>query len=264
MTTKIPRDILNSPSVAKQAHYVMGLIDRPAPKSGSRSSGARDQPRVPKGSPDGGEWTSEDGGAAGDFEDGSRAQSGFIQNAAYQTTKKSRPSKAQSPDQAKPAFSKEAEGLAKRWPLKGRLSAEQMAELVHASNHSGLPDELVIAQIWQESRFNPTVVSPSGEKNNHPTGLMQVKPKTFEDLKKNHPGLFDGITPNMLTDPAVNILAGTTYMADLMNQRGGSYKRALNEFGTKDIFANKFRNAAAALKRNPDKAIQILHDHVGN
>jgi hypothetical protein len=54
----LPKKILNSPSVSKQAEYVSKLLDRG--DSGGGSIG--DEPRVPKGSPDGGQWT-KDGGS---------------------------------------------------------------------------------------------------------------------------------------------------------------------------------------------------------
>ena len=61
---------------------------------------------------------------------------------------------------------------------------------------------LIVAQMYQESRFNPDAVSAAGAE-----GLMQLLPTTAEDL-----GIAD------LADPANNIQAGVRYLGMLRDQ----------------------------------------------
>ena len=61
---------------------------------------------------------------------------------------------------------------------------------------------LIVAQMYQESRFNPKAISDAGAE-----GLMQLLPTTAEDL-----GIAD------LADPALNIKAGVRYLSLLRDQ----------------------------------------------
>lgn len=73
---------------------------------------------------------------------------------------------------------------------------------------------LVYAIAWQESRFNPTAVSPKGA-----MGLMQLMPQTAAEVTG------DGklkAKPERLFDPQVNLTAGQGYMNWLM-ERGVGY-----------------------------------------
>jgi len=56
---------------------------------------------------------------------------------------------------------------------------------------------LIVAQMWQESNFNPKAVSPVGAQ-----GLLQVMPRTGEDMGY----------PPPLFDPEKNVKAGVKYM----------------------------------------------------
>lgn len=58
--------------------------------------------------------------------------------------------------------------------------------------------KLLTAQIYRESRFNPSAISSRGA-----IGLMQVMPQTGQQF---------GVQPNELTTPEKNILAGTKFI----------------------------------------------------
>ncbi len=70
------------------------------------------------------------------------------------------------------------------------------------SRKNGLDPRLVYALIEQESRFNPTAVSPKGAQ-----GLMQIMPDTQKLLGLTEP-----------FDPERNIAAGTKYLKAMMDK----------------------------------------------
>ncbi|MCP3063889.1 transglycosylase SLT domain-containing protein [Myxococcus sp. K38C18041901] len=86
-----------------------------------------------------------------------------------------------------------------------------------AAAKTGVPAEMLAAQIWQESRGDLAAVTTNGGNGLKDTGLMQVNPNTFQELQAKHPEL----AGKDLSDPATNILAGACYMKDMKEQFGG-------------------------------------------
>lgn len=80
-----------------------------------------------------------------------------------------------------------------------------------AEAQTGVPANLIAAQIKQESGGNPGIFSPAGA-----GGLMQLMPETAAGL-----GVSD------VTDPEQNILGGATYMAQMLDMFGGDVSTAL-------------------------------------
>ena len=66
-----------------------------------------------------------------------------------------------------------------------------------AAKEYGFDWRLIVAQMWQESSFNPKAVSPAGAQ-----GLLQVMPRTAEEMGYPHP----------LFEPGRAISAGVKYL----------------------------------------------------
>jgi soluble lytic murein transglycosylase len=87
----------------------------------------------------------------------------------------------------------------------------------------GVDSHLIHAIMRQESGFNPKVTSPAGA-----MGLMQLMPKTASAIaKKKGYRHHDG---KLHSDPSYNILVGTHYFKEMLDQFQGSYLLAIAAF----------------------------------
>lgn len=109
-----------------------------------------------------------------------------------------------------------------------------------ASAKTGMPAEMLAAQIWQESRGNLEAVSTNGGNGLTDTGLMQVNPNTFGELQAKHPEL----QGKNLSDPETNILAGAFYMKDMKEQ-----------FGSDELALRAYNSGPNGVDRNNPDAI---------
>ncbi|WP_206956681.1 lytic transglycosylase domain-containing protein [Trinickia acidisoli] len=89
------------------------------------------------------------------------------------------------------------------------------ADILNAANKSGVPPNVLAAQIYQESRGQVNAGSTNQATGLTDAGLMQVDPATFQSLRQEHPDLGSD-----LSDPATNILAGAYYDEDMYKQFG--------------------------------------------
>ena len=84
-----------------------------------------------------------------------------------------------------------------------RITGDELSrydELVKpVAEEEGFDWRLIVAQMYQESGFNPRTVSYAGAR-----GLLQIMPRTAEEL---------GVDPDRLADPEVGIDAGVRYLA---------------------------------------------------
>jgi soluble lytic murein transglycosylase-like protein len=90
----------------------------------------------------------------------------------------------------------------------------QQALVDSASRKAGVPADLLIAVIQQESGFRPCSVSEKGA-----VGLMQLMPSTAEDF---------GVTDAF--DPDQNVEAGATLLKTLLEKYGGDLNRVLGAY----------------------------------
>lgn len=79
---------------------------------------------------------------------------------------------------------------------------------------TGLPKSVVVAQVNEESGFNPTAVSPAGAQ-----GMFQFMPGTLASTGGGNP-----------FDPAQEVHNYITYMNQLLKQEGGSIFKALEAY----------------------------------
>lgn len=88
-------------------------------------------------------------------------------------------------------------------------------EVLTYSREHGLDPHFVAAIIRNESGFNPNARSRAGA-----LGLMQVMPDTGRWVAQALG--FADYTPELLKDPATNIMIGTWYLADLKREFSGN------------------------------------------
>lgn len=123
---------------------------------------------------------------------------------------------------------------------------EWIPEAREAADEYGLPVEIILAQIWQESTGNPEEVGSAGE-----IGLMQIKPGAVQDLRAFGYGSFQ----NWQTDPAENIMAGAAYL-HLQLQRSGRLHSALAETSSTALESYNEGYAGAEKDLGPDEYAQ--------
>lgn len=89
-----------------------------------------------------------------------------------------------------------------------------------AAQGTGLPVNVVAAQINEESGFNPNAVSPTGAE-----GMYQFEPETYSSVAGAA-----GIPDNTEFNVADETKAYITYMNQLLSQEGGSVFKALEAY----------------------------------
>jgi soluble lytic murein transglycosylase-like protein len=110
-------------------------------------------------------------------------------------------------DRLKPGAGKGDKPSVKRYT--GNYKGKFLAVAKAAARKHGIPEDLFLRLVQQESGWNPGAVSPKGA-----TGLAQLMPGTAAHL---------GVDP---TDPEENLEGGARYLA-MMFDRFGSWRLAL-------------------------------------
>ena len=129
----------------------------------------------------------------------------------------------------------------------GLLTFNEVRNLVASNNNSGLSDEFIICQIFQESSFNQGAkVSYDGGR----FGLMQVGASAIGQVNKQF-GL--GLTlASAVSDPGTNITAGTSYVKIMVTNADGDVQTAMGGYGTGSGAFNRINACANCLKGAQD------------
>ncbi|UQY44699.1 lytic transglycosylase domain-containing protein [Mixta hanseatica] len=106
----------------------------------------------------------------------------------------------------------------------------------NAAAKTGVPGEVLAAQIWQESRGSLGASTVNGGNGLQDSGLMQVNSNTFADLQRKNPDL---LGPNAnANNPQDNIMAGALYMKEQLNDFGGNMGAALRAYNSGPLNVN--------------------------
>ena len=119
------------------------------------------------------------------------------------------------------------------WPL-----------VTREADRSGVDPLLVLAVMREESRFDPRAVSPA-----EAVGLMQLLPSTARGV------LGRRIEPAALTEPAINIRAGTAYLGGLLRSFQGTVPLAV---GAYNAGPGGVRRHAALARSDLDRFVEEL------
>lgn len=106
----------------------------------------------------------------------------------------------------------------------------------NAAAKTGVPGEVLAAQIWQESRGSLGASTVNGGNGLQDSGLMQVNSNTFADLQRKNSEL---LGPNAdANNPTDNIMAGALYMKEQLNDFGGNMGAALRAYNSGPLNVN--------------------------
>ncbi|RRZ93730.1 transglycosylase SLT domain-containing protein [Erwinia sp. 198] len=104
------------------------------------------------------------------------------------------------------------------------------ADIQGAAQATGVPANVLAAQIWQESRGSLGAATVNGGNGLRDAGLMQVNSNTFADLKSKNPDLLGAnASPDNAHD---NIMAGALYMKEQLGAFDGSMGAALRAYNS--------------------------------
>ena len=135
-----------------------------------------------------------------------------------------------------------------------RLTYDQMKTLVSTNNKSvNFSNELVVSIAWKESGFDETAAQPSP---NSATGLLQITKAAVADTNANTPNGTHFEHSDMKTG-SINIQCGTYYL-DLLYDRNGGVREALEHYGTGPGYADNLLVCESCLKSGPADPMTCL------
>lgn len=131
--------------------------------------------------------------------------------------------------------------------VQGKLSSQVGKDLPYqdfvreASQKYNVPVQLVNAVIKQESAFNPKAVSHCGAQ-----GLMQLMPATGKAYGCQN-----------AFDPKQNIMAGTSFLSDLLKKYKGDVELALAGYNAGPGNVAKYGNQVPPFKETQDYVVKV-------
>jgi soluble lytic murein transglycosylase-like protein len=133
-------------------------------------------------------------------------------------------------------------------PMSYSVSNDYVSIARQAATSAGISPDLFVRQIQQESGFNPGAVSPAGA-----VGIAQFMPATAASM---------GVNPY---DPTSALYGGARLMAQLSNQFGGNYAKALAAYnaGPGAVIAAQNQGGANWLAFCPAESQNYVHIIMG-
>ncbi|WP_263140899.1 transglycosylase SLT domain-containing protein [Pseudomonas sp. RIT-PI-AD] len=157
-----------------------------------------------------------------------------------------------------------------------RARLQEIRRLVSANNRSTLDNDLVICQIYMESRFDPMAKAPGSSAKGLMQLLKQAVQQVFKYRKQKELGHMpsDKVTQAafdegkelhqsaLIYNEAVNIQLGTEYMQYLLDKKIGT-EQAFGRYrdSGNGVYYRKIKTAADKLRRAPD-SMQPLYEMV--
>jgi len=133
-------------------------------------------------------------------------------------------------------------------PVSYSVSNDYASIARQAATSAGISPDLFVRQIQQESGFNPGAVSPAGA-----VGIAQFMPATAASM---------GVNPY---DPTSALYGGARLMAQLNNEFGGNYAKALAAYngGPGAVIAAQNAGGANWLSFCPTESQNYVHIIMG-
>jgi soluble lytic murein transglycosylase-like protein len=106
------------------------------------------------------------------------------------------------------------------------MTTNEIINLVReTARRFGINEEIAVAQIWTESRYNPNARSPAGAR-----GVAQFMPATARRFGLNNP-----------SDPVASMNAWGKYMTFLLRRFNGNYSFALAGYNAGEGNVDKYK-----------------------
>ena len=122
------------------------------------------------------------------------------------------------------------------------LSFWDIQNLVNNNNNSGLSNEFLICQLWQESSFNQNAGQSTPYK-----GLGQVSNIATQEINRVNKSSYS--YSNVKSDPGTNIAVGSAYLNLMIQNNNNNIAQALQSYGTGSNMYDKIKACESCLQK---------------